>query len=165
MDNSGIPKEKGFQIRPSLIEDVDRFNEIEIACFSARFRYGPSTLVGLISTSQENTALTAVIEDNVVGFIIGEIDNNNELLGRITTIQVDPNFQRKRIGSSLLISLESQFITTYQLNSVELQVHYQNVSAISFYRFHGYYVMKELRNYYSRKEHALLMKKKLTQSS
>jgi ribosomal-protein-alanine N-acetyltransferase len=104
-------------------------------------------------------ALTAQLNDSIVGFIIGEIDSTNDKLGRIITIQVDPLFQRKSIGHHLLTSIEKQFMIC-GVDSIELHVHFQNESAISFYQKHGYDVLKQLKNYYSRKEHALLIQKR-----
>lgn len=147
-----------IHIRASVLEDIDRFNEIETACFPSNFRYGPSILLSLIKTSLENMALTAQFKESIVGFIIGEIDYIHEKLGRIITIQVDPPFQRKNIGHRLLTSIEKQF-TIYGVDSIELHVHYQNEKAISFYKNHGYEYKMHLKDYYSRKEHALLMQK------
>jgi len=148
-----------LNIRRSALKDVDRFNEIETACFPSKYRYGPSILLSLITTTIENMALTAQLNDSIVGFIIGEIDSTNDKLGRIITIQVDPLFQRKSIGHHLLTSIEKQFMIC-GVDSIELHVHFQNESAISFYQKHGYDVLKQLKNYYSRKEHALLIQKR-----
>ncbi|MFX0172535.1 MAG: GNAT family N-acetyltransferase [Candidatus Hodarchaeota archaeon] len=148
-----------IHIRPSVVKDIDKFNEIETACFSLKYRYGPSILLSLIETAMENMALTAQYNDSIVGFIIGEIDYEQGKLGRIITIQVDPLFQRKSIGHQLLSSIENQFIIC-GADSIELHVHFQNETAISFYKNHGYECKKQLKDYYSRQEHALLMQKK-----
>ncbi|MFX0182628.1 MAG: GNAT family N-acetyltransferase [Candidatus Hodarchaeota archaeon] len=147
-----------LHIRRSTLKDVDRFNEIETACFPSKYRYGPSILLSLITTTIENMALTAQLNDSIVGFTIGEIDSTNRKLGRIITIQVDPPFQRKNIGHHLLTSIEKQFMI-YGVDSIELHVHFQNELAISFYKRHGYEFKKQLKNYYSRQEHAILMHK------
>jgi ribosomal protein S18 acetylase RimI-like enzyme len=147
-----------IHIRPSVLEDINRFNEIESACFPSEYRYGSSILLSLIETAMENMALTAQFNDSIVGFIIGEIDYEQGKLGRIITIQVDPLFQRKSIGHQLLSFIEKQFFI-YGANSIELHVHFLNEKAISFYKNHGYECKKQLKDYYSRQEHAILMQK------
>ncbi|PWI48296.1 hypothetical protein CEE45_07520 [Candidatus Heimdallarchaeota archaeon B3_Heim] len=126
-------------------------------------RYGPSLIVRIINTSSPHLALTAVLkpQNKIVGFIVGEYEDKKELLGRIVTIEVDPRYQQHQIGQRLLQAFEQNFVDHYSVQTLELQVHFENHKAINFYRKHGYTEVKKLKNYYSRKEHAILMQKSI----
>ncbi|MFX1282840.1 MAG: GNAT family N-acetyltransferase [Promethearchaeota archaeon] len=100
-----------------------------------------------------------VKDKKIIAFAVGEQDDDDKTLGRIITIQVDPPYQGKQIGSKLLLKLEKSLQLNYEVKKSELQVHYKNERAIEFYRKHNYYVKKRLQNYYDRKEHAFLMVK------
>ncbi len=126
-------------------------------------RYGPSLIVRIINTSSPHLALTAVLkpQNKIIGFIAGEYEDKKELLGRIVTIEVDPRYQQHQIGQRLLQAFEQNLVDHYSVQTLELQVHFENHKAINFYRKHGYTEVKKLKNYYSRKEHAILMQKSI----
>ena len=153
-----------IEIRAGIIEDADRLNEIEQACFSSELRYGPSVLAILLSMIPIYTVLTVHITNNpkIIAFAIGEQDDTNKLLGRIITIQVDPSFWSKGIGEKLLLKLEAELYKKHGIEMCELQVHHNNERAIRFYQNNGYKVARLIKNYYDRKEHAYLMEKKLS---
>ena len=153
----------GVCIRISEIEDAKSIYEIEKTVFSPVLQYGYAIIVGLITTSLTHLALTAYLNDSkqVVGFIAGEIDEINDQLGRLITIEVDPKFQTHHIGTNLLLQFEKNIKTHYSVQKIELQVHSSNKIAISFYEKHNYKIVKKLRNYYARKEDAVLMRKNL----
>ncbi len=148
-------------IRISEIEDAKSIYEIEKTVFSSELQYGYPIILALINTSLTHLALTAYVEDNkkIIGFIAGEIDENDDHLGRLITIEVDPELQSHHIGSKLLLQFEKNLKKHYSVQKLELQVHSLNEVAISFYQKHNYQKIKELRNYYARREHAILMKK------
>ncbi len=153
-----------IDIRQSKISDVDAINELEKQVFSSKMRYGPSLIMAIINTSLPHLAQTAILKDQntIVGFIAGEIDSRNPLLGRIITIEVDPKLQHHKIGKQLLLSFERKISDHYSVENLELQVHYENHKAIRFYKKHGFSEVKKLKNYYARKEHAILMHKLLS---
>ena len=150
-------------IRKSEIDDAKTIYEIEKSVFSPKLQYGYPIIVGLITTSLTFLALTAYVKDSkrITGFITGEIDEKNNRLGRLITIEVDSEFQSHNIGSKLLLQFEKNLKKYYSVQEVELQVHSSNEIAISFYKKHNYQRIKELRNYYARGEHAILMRKNL----
>jgi ribosomal-protein-alanine N-acetyltransferase len=150
-------------IRSSKIEDAEAIFEIEKTVFSSKLQYGYSIIVGIITTSLPHLALTAYLKANekIIGFIAGELDENNDDLGRLITIEVDSNLQSHHIGSKLLLKFEENLKNYYSVQEVDLQVHSLNKVGISFYEKRNYQKIKELRNYYARREHAILMKKNL----
>lgn len=111
------------------------------------------------------TVLTVQLETTleIIGFAVGEQDDDDKTLGRIITIQIDPAYQRRQIGRKLLVKLESKLNVDHRVERYELQVHYENEQAINFYKKQGYKTTKRLQNYYKRKEHAFLMEKTLPQ--
>lgn len=148
-------------IRSGTIDDAAKFNKIEKACFPPEMRYGVSILSMLLSMTPIYTILTVELTKNseIIAFAIGEQDEKNASLGRIITIQVDPSFQRKKVGKKLLLELETKLSSQYGIDYFELQVHNKNQGAIEFYQRQGYKINKLLHNYYARKEHAYLMEK------
>ncbi|MHA1978035.1 MAG: GNAT family N-acetyltransferase [Candidatus Hodarchaeales archaeon] len=159
---NNTPTQK-VEIRQSKISDVEEINELERKLFSSKMRYGPSLILAIINTSLPHLALTAELkpQNNVIGFIAGEIEESFALLGRIITIEVDLKFQHQLIGELLLSAFEQNIKSHYSVQTLELQVHFENHKAINFYRKHGFREIKKLKNYYSRKEHAILMQKTL----
>jgi ribosomal-protein-alanine N-acetyltransferase len=149
-------------IRTSKIEDAKAIFDIEKDVFSQNLQYGYSIILGLITISQPHLALTAYLKESnkIIGFIAGEIDENDNGLGRLITIEVDSSLQSHHIGSKLLLKFEENMVQNYLIKEIDLQVHSLNKTAISFYEKHNYQKIKELRNYYARREHAILMMKK-----
>jgi ribosomal-protein-alanine N-acetyltransferase len=150
-----------IEIRISEIEDAKSIYEIEKTVFSSKLQYGYSIILALITTSLTHLALTACVKDSkkIIGFIAGEIDENDNNLGRLITIEVDPELQSHHIGSKLILQFEKNLKDYYSIQNIELQVHSLNEVAISFYQKHNYIQVKKLRNYYARGEHAILMRK------
>lgn len=144
-----------------MLEDADRFNEIERACFPRNLRYGPSILVALLTMTSNYTVLAAQLfeQSKIIAFAVGEQDDNDLTLGRIITILVDPDYQGRKIGGKLLVELEKKLRKDYNVEKFELQVHFKNENGIKFYEKQGYKIKKRLRNYYDRKQHAFLMEK------
>ena len=70
-------------------------------------------------------------EKKVVGFVAGEIGRRKKNLGRIITIEIDPAFQHRHIGTKLLQKIEKNMREIYKISKIELQVHYLNQKAIS----------------------------------
>jgi ribosomal protein S18 acetylase RimI-like enzyme len=164
MNNGFQPNcEFDIEIKKSDPKDVEAIIELEKAVFSPKLRYGPSIILALITTSPPHLALTAFLQgtDTTIGFIAGECDQKDGKLGRIITIEIDPEYQHRYIGTQLLQVIENNMKNYYSVSKIELQVHSLNETAINFYIKHGYIKVKELRNYYARGEHALLMMKAL----
>lgn len=155
-------KNSNINIRLATSEDAKKLNEIEEACFPKKIRYGPSILASILSMTTNYITLTVELSNYLCGFAIGEQDEETKSLGRIVTIQIDPFYQRRYLGSKLLEELETRLQNKYNINYIELQVHYQNEEAITFYQKHAYEIKKRLRNYYERGEHAFLMAKELS---
>ena len=80
--------------------------------------------------------------------------------GHIITIDVRELGRRYGIGSALLNSAEQQ-LRTADCSSIRLETAVDNIGALSFYKRHGYNVIKSIRGYYSTGVDALLLEKDL----
>ncbi|MFW9854820.1 MAG: GNAT family N-acetyltransferase [Candidatus Thorarchaeota archaeon] len=155
-------KIKDLYIRQLSLSDIKDMVRIEEKCFLERFRFNEPILVSLVTRAAHGTSYAAVSEGNLVGFIIGNIVHDVGRIAEIVTVQVEPALHRNHIGQRLLLYLETELRKYYEINTIMLQVYYRNKGAISFYEANGYLLEKKIRNYYGKKDHALLMKKLLT---
>jgi ribosomal-protein-alanine N-acetyltransferase len=93
----------------------------------------------------------------VAGFIVGEAGRAS---GHIITIDVIAAARRSGVGSLLLRAAEDRLRAAH-CRSVELETAVDNVSALSFYKRHGYSVVKTFPRYYSNGVDALVLQKNL----
>ena len=80
--------------------------------------------------------------------------------GHIITIDVIAAARRFGVGSLLLRAAEDRLISA-GCRAVELETAVDNVSALSFYKRHGYSVIKTFPRYYSNGVDALVLEKEL----
>jgi ribosomal protein S18 acetylase RimI-like enzyme len=78
--------------------------------------------------------LLAELENNIVGFIIGTIDDQN---GYCYRIAVESKYQRKGIGKLLLETLKQRFMQR-KVKKIMVTVDTHNEVLIPFYRSAGY---------------------------
>ena len=97
----------------------------------------------------------------VLGFLVGE--STRREVGHIITIDVRADARRHSVGSRLLEAAETRLIEA-KCNSVRLETAVDNISALSFYKRHGYDVIKTIPRYYSNGVDALLLEKNLLSS-
>jgi [ribosomal protein S18]-alanine N-acetyltransferase len=94
---------------------------------------------------------------NLAGFLVAEADRGS---GHIITIDVTAAARRSGVGSLLLRAAEDR-LRQARCRSVELETAVDNVSALSFYKRHGYSVIKTSPRYYSNGVDALVLQKQL----
>ncbi len=93
-----------------------------------------------------------------VGFIVAETGSRGN--GHIITIDVLPEARGAGIGSRLLLAAEGRMQAS-RCHSVILEAAVDNRPALSFYKRHGYNVVKTLPGYYSNGVDGLVLKKDL----
>ena len=96
----------------------------------------------------------------IAGFIVGEAQRGS---GHIITIDVIAAARRFGVGSLLLSAAECR-LKKAGCKAVELETAVDNVSALSFYKRHGYSVTRTFPRYYSNGVDALVLQKDLHQS-
>ena len=94
----------------------------------------------------------------VAGFIVAEAGARAR--GHIITIDVVAAARRFGVGSLLLRAAEDRLIST-GCRAVVLETAVDNVSALSFYKRHGYTVIQTFPRYYSNGVDALALEKNL----
>ena len=94
---------------------------------------------------------------DLAGFLVAEADRSS---GHIITIDVVAAARRSGVGSLLLRAAEDR-LRAAGCRAVELETAVDNVSALSFYKRHGYSVIKTFPRYYSNGVDALVLQKDL----
>jgi [ribosomal protein S18]-alanine N-acetyltransferase len=157
-----------YAIRPYRLEDFLTLWEIDQSCFPPGISYRQSELQSYI---QRSSAFTLVAEQQrdssenaqerprrILGFIVGE--RTSRSTGHIITIDVRADARRSGLGSRLLDSAENEF-RLRKCSAVRLETAVDNVGALSFYKRHGYTVIRSIPHYYSNGVDALLLAKNL----
>lgn len=160
-----------FAIRAYRPEDFRILWEIDQACFPAGISYSQAELRSYI---RRPWAFTIVAEEQVaetsesptvnaiLGFLVGERAARGT--GHIITIDVRQSGRRHGIGSALLHAAEER-LRSSNCAAVRLETSVDNVAALSFYKRHGYHVIRTIPRYYSNGIDALLLEKNLPTSA
>ena len=134
-----------------------RFRELpELArlqrrAFSPGLAYGLGTLV-LLWALPNVRFLVARRGDQVVGCAIGDRQSGDT---RVINLAVDPDVQRRGIGTALLRALEEAL----PKGNVLLMVEKENTGAQALYRNEGYLPAGAANDYYGRGRHGIWMQK------
>jgi [ribosomal protein S18]-alanine N-acetyltransferase len=169
-----------FIIRDFQASDFDTLWNIDQTCFPAGISYSRAEL-RLYMRRRASFTLVAVSEESdhsddsplatkkdqslpgsglsdaaIAGFIVAEAGARAR--GHIITIDVIPSVRRAGVGSLLLRAAEDRLISV-ECRSVELETAVDNLSAIAFYKRHGYSVIRNLPRYYSNGVDALVLEK------
>jgi len=125
-------------------------------CFEPGISYSKSELRSFI---EHPGAVTLVAADGeaIQGFVVVQ----GGKVGHVITIDVGPRARRLGIGSLLLGAAEQRLGTTGS-RAVGLETAVDNLSALAFYKQHGYSVVRTWPRYYSNGVDALVLKKALS---
>lgn len=127
-------------------------------CFPAGVAYSRPELRYYI---RQRGAFTLIAEDVQDGGIRGFIVTHKGAVGgHIVTIDVSPGGRRLGVGSLLLRAAEDR-LRVGGATAVNLETAVDNRSALSFYKRHGYSVIRTWPRYYSNGVDALVLKKEL----
>jgi [ribosomal protein S18]-alanine N-acetyltransferase len=144
-------------IRDFEPEDFETLWRMDQACFPAGIAYSKQELKAYI---RHRGAFTLVSVDDGGGKAQGFIVAHRGPTGHIVTIDVDPATRRSGVGSALLESAEER-LRAAGSHAVGLETAVDNVSALAFYKRHGYNVLRTWPRYYSNGVDALVLKKDL----
>ncbi len=144
-------------IRDFEPDDFESLWRMDQACFPAGIAYSKQELKAYI---RHRGAFTLVSLDAAGGKAQGFIVAHLGPIGHIVTIDVDPGTRRSGVGSSLLRSAEERLHAAGS-HAVGLETAVDNVSALAFYKRHGYNVLRTWPRYYSNGVDALVLKKDL----
>jgi len=147
-----------FQIRPYLPRDFAAVCDLDAICFSPRIAYSPEEVAYFLS-QRGALCLVAEVSEDVVAWILGQVQlrrTENSCAGHIVTIDVHPQFRRRKIGASLMDAIENEF-RQRGCERALLEVATDNPDAQAFYQGRGYHTLRTLRNYYADGGDALRM--------
>jgi ribosomal-protein-alanine N-acetyltransferase len=172
-------------IRDFQATDFDTLWRIDQECFPAGISYSRTELkvymrrrgaFTLVAVSGENGSVDAESGDPdsgkggkgspanvsaeaaIAGFLVAEAGGRGR--GHIITIDVIAAARRSGVGSLLLRAAEER-LREAGSTAVELETAVDNISALSFYKRHGYSVVRTYPRYYSNGVDALVLQKEL----
>lgn len=140
-----------IQLRAATVRDVIFLRGLQRRCFSGSQAYGLATLLVLYFWPRSQIFI-ASSGDRIVGCVVGDTDGNQ---ARVLNLCVDPDFRRQGVGTRLLGMVEGSLGAPV----VTLMVEDKNLGAQALYRLQGYLPVSDLRNYYGRNRHGILMQK------
>ncbi|HEY1658215.1 MAG TPA: N-acetyltransferase [Candidatus Sulfotelmatobacter sp.] len=163
-----------FTVRNFQPSDFDTLWHIDQACFPSGISYSRAELrhhiqrsaaFTLVATGNASLKVDSTLEagkeistSTAAGFIVAEGESHQD--GHIITIDVLSAVRRFGVGSLLLRSAE-QRLRSVGCRTVELEAAVDNLSALAFYKRHGYHVVRVSPRYYSNGVDALVMEKNL----
>jgi [ribosomal protein S18]-alanine N-acetyltransferase len=144
-------------IRDFTADDFEALWRMDQECFPPGVAYSKQELKAYIRHRGGFTLVAVDADrDKTQGFIVAHTGP----VGHIVTIDVDPNARRTGLGSALLSAAEERLRVSGS-GSVGLETAVDNVSALAFYKRHGYNVVRTWPRYYSNGVDALVLKKDL----
>lgn len=144
-------------LRPYRPADFHALWELDQLCFTRDIAY---TQAELRSFLDYPGAFTIVAEDakTVQGFILTHL---HKKVGHIITIDVRADQRRTGLGSRLLAAAEDR-LRSEQKEAIILEVAVDNLPALTFYKRHGFTVVRTIPRYYANGLDALEMVKPLS---
>lgn len=143
-----------MEIQPANIIDLGALRRLETVCFESD-AWSLFDLIAVL-TWPEVIRLKAVDSGMMIGFVAGD-PRSSDGVAWISTIGVDPRYQRRGVGRALLRACEVQL----NLQRMKLTVRVSNQAAISLYEQEGYRMVDLWRGYYNDGEDGLVMGKNL----
>ena len=146
-------------VRKASLRNLDDLMRIERECFTNE-AFTKEQIETLLRNSNA-IAFLAQVNEEVAGFIIGEIENHGATkVGHICTIDVAVKHRRRGVGLNLLEEMENAFLQR-GAETGYLEVRVDNNEARRLYEKQGYVELEDLKSYYSRGGHGLRLIKQL----
>ncbi|GAB4450958.1 MAG: hypothetical protein OHK0041_13410 [Anaerolineales bacterium] len=146
-----------MEIQPANLLDLNALRRLEHICFEKDA--WPLLDLAAVLTWPEVIRLKAVEDGEMIGFAACD-PRPSQSVAWLSTIAVDPRFQRRGIGRMLLRACEERV----NLPAIRLSVRASNYGAIALYEQEGYQVVDVWGRYYSDDEDALIMEKQIQPS-
>jgi len=152
-----------FTLRDFQSNDLEVLWRIDQECFPPAIAYSKAELRAYIDSAGAFATVAEISSQKfkapqtshdpdvassvaIAGFIVAEA--NRKGVGHIVTIDVLPEGRHSGIGFALLTAAEER-LRHAECHRVRLEAAVDNVVALSFYKRHGYAVVKTIRGYYS----------------
>ena len=154
-----------FTVRDYSSDDFDALWAIDQSCFDRDIAYSKDELRFYLRRPGAFTLVAGSTDEvsdatwpAILAFVVAESSRRG--MGHIITIDVRAQARRHHIGSALLDAAEER-LRASNCHAVRLETAVDNSSALSFYKRHGYDVIKIIPHYYSNGLDALLLEKNL----
>jgi [ribosomal protein S18]-alanine N-acetyltransferase len=144
-------------LRDAQAKDFEDLWRIDQQCFPAGISYSRQELKFYM---RRQGSFTLVAEDTKADRMVGFIVVHDGAAGHIITIDVIPTARRSGVGSMLLEAAEDRLHAAGS-RAVDLETAVDNAFALSFYKRHGYHVIRTWPRYYSNGVDALVLRKNL----
>jgi [ribosomal protein S18]-alanine N-acetyltransferase len=145
-----------FRIRDFQPDDFETLWRIDHECFPPGISYSRQELKFYMRRRGSFTLVAANSSRAIAGFIVAYGGD----AGHIITIDVVASARRSGVGSQLLRAAEDR-LREGGSRAVGLETAVDNLSALAFYKRHGYGVVRTWPRYYSNGVDALVLKKEL----
>ena len=146
-----------FTLRDVQPEDFESLWRMDQECFPPGISYSRQELKAYMRSRGSFTLVATNEQREIEGFIVAKSGST----GHIVTIDVGRRARRSGVGSLLLKGAEDRLRAGGCLR-VGLETAVDNIAALSFYKRHGYAVIRTWPRYYSNGVDALVLKKKLS---
>jgi len=143
-------------VRDYKPEDFESLWRMDQECFPRGMSYSKQELNGYMGHRGSFTLVATDGKEKLQGFIVAHCAAS----GHVITIDVGPGARRAGVGSRLLRAAEDR-MRAAGCRAVGLEAAVDNVTALSFYKRHGYDVIRTWPRYYSNGVDALVLKKDL----
>jgi [ribosomal protein S18]-alanine N-acetyltransferase len=144
-------------IRDFKPDDFEMLWQMDQECFPPGIAYSRQELKAYMKYRGSFTLVADdAAQDKIQGFLVA----HGGATGHVVTIDVIASARRLGVGSQLLRAAETrlQFAGS---RAVGLETAVDNLAALSFYKRHGYSVIRTWPRYYSNGVDALVLKKQL----
>jgi len=143
-------------VRDYKPEDFESLWRMDQECFPRGMSYSKQELNGYMGHRGSFTLVATDGKEKLQGFIVAHCAAS----GHVITIDVGPGARRAGVGSRLLRAAEDR-MRAAGCRAVGLEAAVDNVTALSFYKRHGYDIIRTWPRYYSNGVDALVLKKDL----
>jgi len=147
-------------IRDFQLEDFQTLWRVDQECFPSGIAYSKQELKAYVHDRRAFT-LVAEEEPRKAGKPAGFIVVHSGPTAHVITIDVVAAVRRLGVGTLLLQAAEER-LRAAGSRAVGLETAVDNLAALSFYKRHGYSVIRTWPRYYSNGVDALVLKKELT---
>jgi len=147
-------------IRDFQLEDFQTLWRVDQECFPSGIAYSKQELKAYVHDRRAFT-LVAEEEPRKAGKPAGFIVVHSGPTAHVITIDVVAAARRLGVGTLLLQAAEER-LRAAGSRAVGLETAVDNLAALSFYKRHGYSVIRTWPRYYSNGVDALVLKKELT---
>ena len=134
-----------IRLRTYRPEDFEALWRLDQACFEEGISYERVELRHYVQMRASFTLVAEAEDESILGFIIAHRRRGG--YGHVLTIDVDPNYRHHGVGTALLQGAH-QRLEGLGCHTMFLETAVNNLTAIAFYKRHGYSVLRTLPRYY-----------------